>query len=138
MKLEKFRDQPIDLLIARSMTDLPAGTRLHDATVLVKQPTRTAGFTVIVHPEERVPQEKRQAVGAPFVADRPARAGLKPGQWHPTQNQNVQSEIARRGLLQNMFYCLGLVPPGGFRLNTPYTAAAMGTRLAYWIGPQLT
>lgn len=120
------------------MTDLPAGTRLHDANVLVEQHTRTPGSTVIMQPEvEPLPQKQRQTVDTPFVPDRPAREGLKPGQWRPTQDVNVQAEIARRGLLQNMYYCLGVVPPGGFSLNTPYTATAMGTRLAFWIGPWL-
>lgn len=70
---------------------------------------------------------------SPFIAPR-HREGLKPGQWDPAQNPYAQAEVARRGLLENMHYCLGPVPEGGAKVNTMYDAAAMGTRLAYWIG----
>lgn len=100
-----------------------------------KQPVQEGTEIVVGQPQVgATPQTKRPLEDMPFVADRPAREGLKAGQWDPAQNAHVQADIVRRGLLKNMYYCLGLVPKGGLKVGDVHEATAMGTRLVYWLG----
>ena len=61
-----------------------------------------------------------------FVPDRPARPGLKPGEWDPTQAFAPREDIARRTYLQDMYYCVGALPTAGLKPDTLHEAQVMG------------
>eukprot|EP00892_Ulva_mutabilis_P005545 jgi/Ulvmu1/3362/UM156_0019.1 len=133
---------PLDFkVVERAWLDNPyfknsAGSQVRAATALHAPPKSDGQMSPeikgVVPVAGRTPHTRGSIVDMPFVADRPDREGLKPGQWDPAQNPFVQTDIARRGLLKNMYYCLGLVPKEGLKSSVVHEAEAMGTRIAYW------
>lgn len=65
---------------------------------------------------------------------RRGRQALKPGEWDPAIGDFARKDIARRSLLQNMYYCVAQVPAGGLREGQLYEASAMGKSVTFWQG----
>ena len=62
------------------------------------------------------------------------RAGLKPGEWDPTQGDVARQGIARRSLMQDFYYCIAAAPEVGYQPGKLYSATAMGKDITFWQG----
>lgn len=66
--------------------------------------------------------------------ERRSRQGLKPGEWDPSIGDFARKDIARRSLLQDMYYCVAQVPAGGLQDGQLYEASVMGKPVTFWKG----